>query len=120
MQFIAQNCSAWFRFNSFFPFDDSSFTLCCFSKSKWDTALFEIQQQCIYTTKDDTSSNEIVLGGVGLSHYFRYLKWNMVSEKYSPIAGMYPLFYESGADKKELKKYSIGPILWVKSLLVES
>ena len=116
MQFIAQNCSAWFRFNSFFPFDDSSFTLCCFSKSKWDTALFEIQQQCIYTTKDDTSSNEIVLGGVGLSHYFRYLKWDMVSEKYSPIAGMYPLFYESGADKKRIEKIQY----WADSMGEES
>lgn len=104
MQFIAQNCSASFRFSSFFPSDESSFTLCCFSESERDCALYEIQQQCIYAKKDDTSANEIILGGVGLSHYFRYLKWYKASGEYSQIAGMFPAFYKSDTTGKRTEQ----------------
>lgn len=87
MQFIARNSSAYFHFHSFFPSDDSSFTICCFSGTKRENVLFEIQQRCIHIDFISSAANEIVLGGVGLSHYLRYLKLDMNAGKYLETAG---------------------------------
>lgn len=95
MQFIAQNSSAYFHFHSFFPADDSSFTICCFSGTKRENVLFEIQQRCTHIDLSSSAANEIFLGGVGLSHYFRYLKLYTDAGRYLETAGVpiTPFYY---------------------------
>lgn len=87
MQFIAQNSSACFHFDSFFPSDDTSFTISCFDGTERENVLFDIQQRCIDIFSNLTVANEIVLGGIGLSRYIKYLQRGL-PENYYEIGGV--------------------------------